>query len=103
MPLAPTRHLVVTGFHRYVRNPIYLGSLMIFVGEALLLGSRTLLVCTVLGWAGAAAFVHWYEEAGAHSSVRRRVTRLTGGRCSPGDHDCIRGRQMRTTDDRLRW
>jgi protein-S-isoprenylcysteine O-methyltransferase Ste14 len=62
MPLAPTRHLVVTGFHRYVRNPIYLGSLMIFVGEALLLGSRTLLVYTALGWVGAAAFVHWYEE-----------------------------------------
>ena len=62
MPLAPTRHLVVTGFHRYVRNPIYLGSLMIFVGEALLFGSRTLLVYTALGWVGAAAFVHWYEE-----------------------------------------
>jgi protein-S-isoprenylcysteine O-methyltransferase Ste14 len=62
MPLAPTQRLVVTGFHRYIRNPIYVGSLMIFVGEALLFGSRTLLVYTVVGWAGAAAFVHWYEE-----------------------------------------
>jgi protein-S-isoprenylcysteine O-methyltransferase Ste14 len=62
MPLAPTQRLVVTGFHRYVRNPIYLGSLMIFVGEALLFGSRTLLVYALLAWAAAAAFVHWYEE-----------------------------------------
>ena len=62
MPLAPTQHLVVTGFHRYVRNPIYLGSLMIFVGEALLFGSRTLLLYAALGWAGAAVFVRWYEE-----------------------------------------
>jgi protein-S-isoprenylcysteine O-methyltransferase Ste14 len=62
MPLAPTQRLVVTRFHRYVRNPIYLGSLMIFVGEALLFGSRTLLFCAVVGWAGAAAYVRWYEE-----------------------------------------
>jgi protein-S-isoprenylcysteine O-methyltransferase Ste14 len=25
VPLAPTRRLVVSGFHRYVRNPVYLG------------------------------------------------------------------------------
>jgi protein-S-isoprenylcysteine O-methyltransferase Ste14 len=62
LPLAPTRHLVVAGFHRYVRNPIYLGSLLIFVGEALLFGRLSLLVYAAVGWAGAAAFVRWYEE-----------------------------------------
>ena len=44
LPLAPTQHLVVAGFHRYVRNPIYLGSLLIFAGEALLFGRLSLLV-----------------------------------------------------------
>jgi protein-S-isoprenylcysteine O-methyltransferase Ste14 len=62
LPLAPTRHLVVSGFNRYVRNPIYLGSLMIFTGEALLFGRLSLLVYAAAGWAGAAAFVRWYEE-----------------------------------------
>jgi protein-S-isoprenylcysteine O-methyltransferase Ste14 len=62
LPLAPTQHLVVAGFHRYVRNPIYLGSLLIFAGEALLFGRLSLLGYAVIGWAGAAAFVRWYEE-----------------------------------------
>jgi protein-S-isoprenylcysteine O-methyltransferase Ste14 len=62
LPLAPTRRLVVSGFNRYVRNPVYLGSLLIFCGEALLFGRLSLLVYTAVGWAGAAAFVRWYEE-----------------------------------------
>ena len=62
LPLAPTQHLVVAGFHRYVRNPIYLGSLLIFTGEALLFGRLSLLLYAAIGWAGAAAFVRWYEE-----------------------------------------
>jgi protein-S-isoprenylcysteine O-methyltransferase Ste14 len=45
-----------------VRNPVYLGSLLIFFGEALLFGSLRLLVYTAAGWAGAAVFVRWYEE-----------------------------------------
>jgi protein-S-isoprenylcysteine O-methyltransferase Ste14 len=62
LPLAPTRRLVVSGFNRYVRNPVYVGSLLIFVGQALLFGSLRLLAYAMVGWAGAAAFVHWYEE-----------------------------------------
>ena len=52
LPLAPTPRLVVSGFNRYVRNPVYLGSLLIFSGEALLFGSLRLLVYTAAGWAG---------------------------------------------------
>ena len=62
LPLAPTRRLVVSGFNRHVRNPVYVGSLLIFVGQAMLFGSLPLLVYAVVGWAGAAAFVRWYEE-----------------------------------------
>jgi protein-S-isoprenylcysteine O-methyltransferase Ste14 len=62
MPGAMTTRLVVTGFNRYVRNPIYLGAVAIFVGEALLLGQPVLLVYAVAAWVGVAAFARWYEE-----------------------------------------
>lgn len=62
LPLAPTDALVVTGFHRHVRNPIYVGSLIIFVGEALVYGNWTLLKYTAAGWVIAAVFVRVYEE-----------------------------------------
>lgn len=54
--------LVVSGFNRYVRNPIYLGAVTVFVGEALLLAQIGLLVYAAVAWVGVAAFVHWYEE-----------------------------------------
>jgi protein-S-isoprenylcysteine O-methyltransferase Ste14 len=62
MPGAMTERLVVTGFNRYVRNPIYLAALTIFLGEALLLGQLSMVIYAIAVWAGAAAFVHWYEE-----------------------------------------
>lgn len=62
LPVAPTRRLVVSGFNRYVRNPVYVGSALIFAGQALVFGSLRLLAYTAIGWAGAAAFVRWYEE-----------------------------------------
>ncbi|MHC4532006.1 MAG: methyltransferase family protein [Planctomycetota bacterium] len=48
-PLDAPRHLVVQGLYRYVRNPMYLGVLMILLGEALLFGSVVLLGYAV-GW-----------------------------------------------------
>ena len=62
MPGAMTARLVVTGFNRYVRNPIYLAAITLFVGEALLFGQLSMLAYTIAVWVGAAAFVHWYEE-----------------------------------------
>src|SRR3954465_11866169 len=35
-PIAPTRHLVVTGLYRHVRNPIYVAVVAIILGQALL-------------------------------------------------------------------
>src|ERR1019366_336615 len=54
--------LVMTGFNRHVRNPIYLAAITIFVGEALLFGQLSMLLYTIAVWVGAAAFVRWYEE-----------------------------------------
>ncbi|MCD6726715.1 MAG: isoprenylcysteine carboxylmethyltransferase family protein [Solirubrobacteraceae bacterium] len=49
-PAAPTGRLVVAGAYRHVRNPMYLASAAIIVGEGLLLGQWILL-------AGAAAYL----------------------------------------------
>ena len=38
-PVAPPRHLVVTGVYRHVRNPIYVALTSIIVGQALLFGN----------------------------------------------------------------
>ncbi len=35
-PIAPTKFLVVSGLHRYVRNPMYLGVALVILGEAAL-------------------------------------------------------------------
>ena len=37
-PIFPTRHLVVKGLYRYVRNPMYLAVVSLILGQALLLG-----------------------------------------------------------------
>jgi len=62
MPGAMTERLVVTGLNRYVRNPIYLGALAVFLGEALMLCWPSLLLYTAVAWAATAAFVRSYEE-----------------------------------------
>jgi protein-S-isoprenylcysteine O-methyltransferase Ste14 len=62
VPGAMTTHVVVTGFNAYVRNPIYLGAVTIFIGEAVLLWQVSLLGYALAAWVGTAAFVRWYEE-----------------------------------------
>lgn len=61
-PIAPTQHLVVTGFNRYVRNPMYVGLLAVILGQALLFGSLSLLLYAMAVWVVTAVFVRWYEE-----------------------------------------
>jgi protein-S-isoprenylcysteine O-methyltransferase Ste14 len=61
-PLASPPRLVVSGFYRYVRNPMYVGFLAILVGEVLLFGSSGLLEYTAVSWCIGAAAVRWYEE-----------------------------------------
>jgi protein-S-isoprenylcysteine O-methyltransferase Ste14 len=62
MPIAPTERLVVTGFNRFVRNPMYVGLLTVILGQALLFDSIGLVVYAVIGWLVTASFVRWYEE-----------------------------------------
>ncbi len=35
-PIAPTKFLVVSGLHRYVRNPMYIGVALVILGQAAL-------------------------------------------------------------------
>jgi protein-S-isoprenylcysteine O-methyltransferase Ste14 len=61
-PVAPTRHLVVGGVYRYVRNPMYLAVGAIILGQALLLGQPGLLAYAGAFGAAVFAFVRGYEE-----------------------------------------
>jgi len=62
MPLAPPERLVVNGFNRHVRNPMYVGLLIAIPGQALLFGSLGLVQYAVAVWINTASFVRWYEE-----------------------------------------
>ncbi|MUL75660.1 isoprenylcysteine carboxylmethyltransferase family protein [Mycolicibacterium sp. CBMA 226] len=62
LPAAPTQRLVVTGPHRYVRNPMYLAVATVIVGQALILGQPVLLWYAALFVLVTAAFVYLYEQ-----------------------------------------
>lgn len=90
-PIAPTRHLVVTGAYRYVRNPMYLAVFTTILGQALLLGDGRLVIYAVLVWISVHAFVVTYEEPTLRrmfgpqyeafvTHVRRWIPRLTAWR-----------------------
>jgi protein-S-isoprenylcysteine O-methyltransferase Ste14 len=61
-PVFPTRHLVVTGLYRYVRNPMYVAVLSAILGQGLILGNVTLLEYGALVWVLFHLFVLVYEE-----------------------------------------
>jgi len=61
-PIAPPTRLVVTGFYRHVRNPIYVALLVILLGEALLFGAERVAVWGVLFWMFTFAVVVIVEE-----------------------------------------
>lgn len=61
-PIAPTRHLVVTGLYRFVRNPMYLAVSAVILGQALVLGDWRLVVYGAVFWLACHLFVVSYEE-----------------------------------------
>jgi protein-S-isoprenylcysteine O-methyltransferase Ste14 len=61
-PVFPTRHLVVTGLYRYVRNPMYVAVVFAILGQGLLLGNLTLLAYGGVVWLLFHGFVLIYEE-----------------------------------------
>lgn len=61
-PVAPTRHLVVSGLYRHVRNPMYVAVVAIILGWALWSGSAALFGYAALVWLFFTLFVVVYEE-----------------------------------------
>jgi protein-S-isoprenylcysteine O-methyltransferase Ste14 len=61
-PLLPTRHLVVSGLYRHVRNPMYVGVVTVVLGQALLIGSAGVLGYGAGLWLVFHLFVLGYEE-----------------------------------------
>jgi protein-S-isoprenylcysteine O-methyltransferase Ste14 len=61
-PIAPTKFLVTTALHRYVRNPIYIGVFTVLVGEAVTFRSVMLLGYAAFLCVPVQVFVVFYEE-----------------------------------------
>jgi protein-S-isoprenylcysteine O-methyltransferase Ste14 len=61
-PIAPPKHLVVTGFYRRVRNPIYIALVIVLLGEALFFADGRVAEWAVVFWLGVFAAVLVYEE-----------------------------------------
>jgi protein-S-isoprenylcysteine O-methyltransferase Ste14 len=61
-PIAPPKELVVTGFYRYVRNPIYVGLLAMILGHFLWFGYWNLLIYAIVVFVAFHTFVTLYEE-----------------------------------------
>lgn len=81
-PIAPTKHLVMSGLYRYVRNPMYVGVVSAIFGQALWFGSSALLAYGAAVWAAFHLFVLLYEEptlkrqfGSEYDAFRRHVPR----------------------------
>jgi protein-S-isoprenylcysteine O-methyltransferase Ste14 len=71
-PVAPTKHLVVSGAYRHVRNPMYVAVVAIILGWTLWFGSWMLLLYAALVWLCFTAFVLVYEEPTLHAAFGKQ-------------------------------
>jgi protein-S-isoprenylcysteine O-methyltransferase Ste14 len=81
-PWAPPERFVEHGSYRFVRSPMYLGVILLIVGQALLLGREILFAWAAVAWLIFTSFLAFYEEPqlrrrfGAdYDDYRRRVGR----------------------------
>jgi protein-S-isoprenylcysteine O-methyltransferase Ste14 len=61
-PFEPPKEFVTRGLYRFVRNPMYIGAVMVILGEALLFASWRLLVYAAAVLTVLHLFVVLYEE-----------------------------------------
>lgn len=77
-PVAPTEHLVISGFYRYVRNPMYVAVVSLVLGQGLFFGSLSVLVYGASLWLIFTVFVMSYEEP----TLRRSFGQAYTGYCA---------------------
>ena len=93
-PVAPPQSLVVSGFYRHVRNPMYVAVTSLIFGQALLFARPALAVYGAIIWGCFHLFVLGYEEPTLRQrhgesyeafvrNVPRWIPRLTAWRGSP--------------------
>ena len=61
-PIDPPRMLVARGLYRVVRNPMYVGVLLILIGESIIFSSLPILQYALFVWLMFHLFVVFYEE-----------------------------------------
>ena len=81
-PWAPPERFVEHGSYRFVRSPMYLGVLLLVVGQALLLGREILFAWAAVAWLIFELSLVTWEEPGlrrrfgaSYDDYRRRVRR----------------------------
>jgi protein-S-isoprenylcysteine O-methyltransferase Ste14 len=81
-PWAPPERFVERGSYRFVRSPMYLGVILLVVGQGLLLGCEVLYLWAAGAWLIFTSFLVFYEEpqlrrrfGDDYDDYRRRVHR----------------------------
>jgi protein-S-isoprenylcysteine O-methyltransferase Ste14 len=81
-PWAPPERFVERGSYRFVRSPMYLGVILLILGQALLLGREILFAWAVVAWLIFEVSLVTWEEPGlrrrfgeSYEDYRRRVRR----------------------------
>lgn len=61
-PIDPPKQLVRSGLYRFTRNPMYVGIMLILLGEAICFASATLCFYAAVVFLGFNGFIIFYEE-----------------------------------------
>ena len=61
-PADPTKRLVIKGLYKYSRNPMYVGVMLILIGESVFFSSGNLLIYSLFVFIGFNLFVIFVEE-----------------------------------------
>ena len=61
-PLDPTKQLVIRGLYRYSRNPMYVGMMIVLIGETLFWWSTSMAVYAVIVFVAFHLFILLHEE-----------------------------------------
>ena len=74
-PADPTKHLVVTGLYKFSRNPMYIGVMMILIGEAIFFHSADLWIYSAFVFVAFNVFILLHEEPRLRKDFGEEYTR----------------------------